>query len=119
MLSGGTHTPHKLQGIGAGIIPENFHAAAVDGYIQVSEEDAFSLRRSLREGGGHLPRTVVGRGAGGGREKVAGDSRGSRVLTFNYDTGERYLSVEGLFPGGAYNAFLIAASMFWSPPTPV
>ncbi|MEO7455486.1 MAG: cysteine synthase family protein, partial [Gemmatimonadaceae bacterium] len=43
VLSGGTHSPHRLQGIGAGIIPENFHRAAVDGFIQVTEEDAFAM----------------------------------------------------------------------------
>ena len=98
VLSGGTHTPHKLQGIGAGIIPENFHAAAVDGYIQVSEEDAFSYAvRSAKEEG-----IFIGPSSGAALAAVAKKlpdiPAGSRVLTFNYDTGERYLSVEGLFP---------------------
>jgi len=98
VLSGGTHTPHKLQGIGAGIIPGNFHAAAVDGYIQVTEEDAFAYAvRSAKEEG-----IFVGPSSGASLAAVAKKlpeiPAGSKVLAFCYDTGERYLSVEGLFP---------------------
>ena len=98
VLSGGTHTPHKLQGIGAGIIPGNFHAATVDGYIQVTEEDAFAYAvRSAKEEG-----IFVGPSSGASLAAVANKlpeiAPGSRVLAFCYDTGERYLSVEGLFP---------------------
>jgi cysteine synthase A len=97
VLSGGTHTPHKLQGIGAGIIPTNFHADAVDGYIQVTEEDAFRYAvRSAKEEG-----IFVGPSSGAALAAVAKKlpeiPNGSKVLTFCYDTGERYLSVEGLF----------------------
>ncbi|MDB4892361.1 MAG: cysteine synthase [Gemmatimonadetes bacterium] len=98
VLSGGTHTPHKLQGIGAGIIPANFHAATVDGYIQVTEEDAFSYAvRCTKEEG-----IFIGPSSGAALAAVAKKlpeiPNGSKVLAFNYDTGERYLSVEGLFP---------------------
>ena len=98
VLSGGTHTPHKLQGIGAGIIPGNFHAATVDGYIQVTDEDAFSYAvRSAKEEG-----IFVGPSSGASLAAVAKKlpeiPAGSTVLAFCYDTGERYLSVEGLFP---------------------
>ena len=97
VLNGGTHTPHKLQGIGAGIIPDNFHADVVDGYIAVSEEDAFRYAvRSARE-----EAVFVGPSSGASLAAVAKKlpeiPAGSRVLTFCYDTGERYLSVEGLF----------------------
>jgi cysteine synthase A len=97
VLSGGTHTPHRLQGIGAGIIPGNFHGNVVDGYIQVTEEDAFSYAvRVAREEG-----IFVGPSSGAALAAVAKKlpelPKGSRVLTFCYDTGERYLSVEGLF----------------------
>ncbi len=97
VLSGGTHTPHKLQGIGAGIIPNNFHAATVDGYIQVTEEDAFlyAVRAAKEEA------VFVGPSSGASLAAVAKKlpdiPAGSRVLTFCYDTGERYLSVDGLF----------------------
>ncbi len=98
VLSGGTHTPHKLQGIGAGIVPANFHADVVDGYIQVTEEDAFSYAvRAAKEEG-----IFVGPSSGASlaavAKKIPEIPNGSKVLTFCYDTGERYLSVEGLFP---------------------
>ena len=97
VLSGGTHTPHKLQGIGAGFIPANFHADVVDGYIQVTEEEAFSFAaRAAREEG-----IFVGASSGASLAAVAKKlpelPTNSRVLAFCYDTGERYLSIEGLF----------------------
>ncbi len=97
VLSGGTHTPHKLQGIGAGIVPGIFNAAVVDGYIQVTEEDAFLYaQRSARE-----EAIFVGPSSGAALAAVAKKlpeiPEGSKVLAFCYDTGERYLSVEGLF----------------------
>jgi cysteine synthase A len=97
VLSGGTHTPHKLQGIGAGIIPANFHAAAVDGYIQVTEEDAFAYAvRAAKEEGIFLGPSS-GAALAAVAKKLPEIPAGSTVLTFNYDTGDRYLSVEGLF----------------------
>ncbi len=98
VLSGGTHTPHKIQGIGAGFIPDNFHASVVDGYIQVTEEDAFTFaQRAAKEEG-----IFVGPSSGASLAAVAQKLRElptqkSRVLAFCYDTGERYLSIEGLF----------------------
>ena len=97
VLSGGTHTPHKLQGIGAGFIPANFHADVVDGFIQVTEEDAFRFaQRAAREEG-----IFVGPSSGASLAAVAQKlpelPPKSRVLAFCYDTGERYLSIEGLF----------------------
>ncbi len=98
VLSGGTHTPHKIQGIGAGFIPANFHPDTVDGFIQVSEEDAFVYAaRAAREEG-----ILVGPSSGASLAAVAKKlpelAPDVRVLTFCYDTGERYLSVDGLFP---------------------
>jgi cysteine synthase A len=97
VLSGGTHTPHKLQGIGAGFVPANFHRDVVDGFIQVSEDDAFDYaRRAAREEG-----IFVGPSSGATLAAVAKKlpelPEKSRVIAFCYDTGERYLSVEGLF----------------------
>jgi len=97
VLSGGAHTPHKIQGVGAGFVPENFHHSAVDGYIQVTEEDAYTFaRRAAREEG-----IFVGPSSGATLAAVAKKlpdlPAKSRVLAFCYDTGERYLSVEGLF----------------------
>ena len=98
VLSGGTHTPHKLQGIGAGFVPSNFHADVVDGYILVTEEDAFKYaQKAARE-----EAVFIGPSSGASlaavAQKLPGIPKGSRVLTFCYDTGERYLSIEGLFP---------------------
>lgn len=101
VISGGTHTPHRLQGIGAGFLPGNLHREVLDGVVQVSEEAAFDMaRRCAREEG-----IFVGPSSGASLAAVAQTlptlPAGSRVLTFCYDTGDRYLSVEGLFAGGA------------------
>ena len=98
VISGGTHTPHRLQGIGAGFIPDNLHTATLDGTVQVSEDDAFEFaRRAAREEG-----IFVGASSGASlaavAQKLPSIADGARVLTFCYDTGERYLSVDGLFP---------------------
>lgn len=97
VISGGQPGPHKLQGIGAGFIPQNLHTDVLDGAIQVSEEDAFAYakRAALEEG------LFVGISSGASLAAVAQKlpeiPEGSTVLTFSYDTGERYLSIEGLF----------------------
>jgi cysteine synthase A len=97
VLSGGTHTPHKIQGIGAGFVPANFHADVVDGYIQVTEEDAFSFaQRAAREEGIFLG-VSSGAALAAVAKKLPELPPKSRVLAFCYDTGERYLSIEGLF----------------------
>jgi cysteine synthase A len=97
VLSGGTHTPHRLQGIGAGIIPANFHADVVDGYIQVTEEDAFRYAVRVAKEEAIFVGPSSGAALAAVAQKLATIPNGSRVLTFCYDTGERYLSVEGLF----------------------
>ncbi|XXF79610.1 cysteine synthase A [Myxococcaceae bacterium GXIMD 01537] len=98
VISGGQPSPHPIQGIGAGFIPKNLHTDALDGVIQVSEEEAFDYaRRSAREEG-----IFVGISSGAAlaavNRKLGELPDGSRVLTFCYDTGERYLSIEPLFP---------------------
>ena len=97
VISGGDPSPHRLQGIGAGFVPANLHAATLDGVIQVSEEDAYAYAvRAAREEG-----IFVGPSSGASLAAVAQKlpeiPDGSTVLTFCYDTGERYFSVEGLF----------------------
>ena len=97
VLSGGTHTPHKIQGIGAGFVPANFHPDAVDGYVQVTEEEAFAYaQRATREEGIFLG-ISSGAALAAVAKKLPDLPPKSRVLGFCYDTGERYLSVEGLF----------------------
>jgi cysteine synthase A len=97
VISGGDPAPHRLQGIGAGFVPSNLHLATIDGVIRVSEEDAFAYAvRVAREEG-----IFVGPSSGAALAAVAAQlpeiPDGSVVLTFSYDTGERYFSVEGLF----------------------
>ena len=97
VISGGAPGPHRLQGIGAGFVPRNLHLDTIDGAIQVSEEDAFAFAvRVAREEG-----IFVGPSSGAALAAVAKKlpeiPDGSVVLTFAYDTGERYFSVEGLF----------------------
>ncbi|MES3035976.1 MAG: cysteine synthase A [Gemmatimonadota bacterium] len=98
VISGGTHTPHRIQGIGAGFLPANLHTATLNGALQVSEDDAFAFaRRAAREEG-----IFIGASSGASLAAVAqllpSMKDGATVLTFCYDTGERYLSVDGLFP---------------------
>ena len=97
VLSGGQRGPHPIQGIGAGFVPAVMNTAILDGVIQVSPEEAFRFAaRCVKEEG-----IFIGISSGASLAAVAQklpDIRaGSRVLTFCYDTGERYLSVAGLF----------------------
>ncbi|GAB4441550.1 MAG: cysteine synthase A [Turneriella sp.] len=97
VISGGSPAPHPIQGIGAGFIPKNLHKEILTGVIQITKEEAFEYaRRAAREealfGG-----ISSGASLAAVAKKLPELKRGSRVLTFNYDTGERYLSIEGLF----------------------
>ena len=98
VISGGAPSPHKIQGIGGGFIPANLHASTLDGVLQVTEEDAYSyVQRAAREEG-----IFIGVSSGASlsavQQQIPFMPDGARVLTFCYDTGERYLSIEGLFP---------------------
>jgi len=97
VLSGGTHSPHPIQGIGAGFIPEVMRPELLDGIVAVAPEDAMAYaRRSAREEG-----VLIGVSSGASLAAVAQlrpqIPDGSRVLTFDYDSGERYLSVDALW----------------------
>jgi len=98
VINGGQPGPHPIQGIGAGFIPGNLHTAAIDGAITVDAEEAKEMaRRAAREEG-----MLVGISSGATlaaiASKLADLPAGSRVLGFNYDTGERYLSVPDFLP---------------------
>ena len=98
VISGGKPSPHPIQGIGAGFVPTNLHTALLDGVIQVEAEAAREMaRRSARDEG-----LLVGISSGATLAAIAQKlpelPAGSRVLGFNYDTGERYLSIEGFLP---------------------
>ncbi|WP_293871835.1 cysteine synthase A [Flavobacterium sp.] len=97
VLSGGSPSPHPLQGIGAGFIPQNYHAAAIDGVIQVSKNDAYEFTREIAKKEGVLVGVSTGASLAAVAKKLQEIPDNAIVLTFNYDTGERYLSVEGLF----------------------
>jgi cysteine synthase A len=98
VISGGQPSPHPIQGIGAGFIPQNLNTSLLDGVIQVTNDEAFEYaRRAAREEG-----MFIGVSSGASLAAVAKQlpeiKPGSTILTFCYDTGERYLSVKNLFP---------------------
>ncbi len=98
VISGGSPAPHPIQGIGAGFIPKNLEVALLDGVIQVgaAEAKAYALRSAKEEG------LLVGVSSGATlaaiAQKLPDLPAGSRILGFNYDTGERYLSVPDFLP---------------------
>jgi cysteine synthase A len=93
VISGGEPGPHPIQGIGAGFIPENLHRQWLDGVIRVDREAAFEyLRRAAREEG-LLAGISSGATLAAIAQKIPDLPSGSRILGFNYDTGERYLSL--------------------------
>jgi cysteine synthase A len=96
VISGGSPGPHPIQGIGAGFIPKNLFTELLDGVIKVGKEDAFEFaRRAASEEG-----LFIGISSGASLAAIAQklpELTGKKVLSFVYDTGERYLSIEGLF----------------------
>jgi cysteine synthase A len=98
VISGGAPAPHPIQGIGAGFIPKNLDMAVLDGVIQVDAEPAREMARRSASEEGMLVGISSGATLAAIAQKLAELPAGSRVLGFNYDTGERYLSVEGFFP---------------------
>ena len=97
VISGGDPSPHKLQGIGAGFIPTNLHRDTLDGTIGVSEEEAFAHAVRLARTEGIFVGPSSGASLAAVAQKLPDLPDGAVVLTYCYDTGERYLSVEGLF----------------------
>ena len=97
VLSGGAPGPHPLQGIGAGFVPSILNVAILDGIIQVSKDEAFSYAQRAAKEEGIFVGVSTGASLAAVAKKLTEIEKGAKVLTFNYDTGERYLSVEGLF----------------------
>lgn len=97
VISGGAPGPHKLQGIGAGFIPSNLHTNVLDGVILVNEEESFNYAQRAAKEEGIFVGASTGAALAAVAKKLPEVPDGSRILTFNFDTGERYLSVEGLF----------------------
>jgi cysteine synthase len=98
VISGGQPSPHPIQGIGAGFIPKNLDTSLLDGVIQVDAEPAREMARRSASEEGMLVGISSGATLAAIAQKLPELPAGTRVLGFNYDTGERYLSVEGLFP---------------------
>ncbi len=98
VISGGAPGPHPIQGIGAGFVPANLHTALLDGVIQVEPADAKDMARKAAREEGMLIGISSGATLQAIRQKLPELPAGSRVLGFNYDTGERYLSVPDFLP---------------------
>ncbi len=97
VLSGGSPAPHPIQGIGAGFIPLNYHANAVDSVIQINKDDAFEFTKKIAKTEGILVGISTGASLAAVAKTVQSLPNEAKILTFNYDTGERYLSIDGLF----------------------
>jgi cysteine synthase A len=97
VLSGGAPSPHPLQGIGAGFVPSILNTKILDGVIQVSKDDSFNFAQRLAKEEGILTGISTGASLAAVAKKLQEIPEGATVLTFNYDTGERYFSIEGLY----------------------
>ncbi|MBL8939642.1 MAG: cysteine synthase A [Archangium sp.] len=98
VISGGAPSPHPIQGIGAGFIPRNLKKELLDGVIQVEHTDAYEFARRAAKEEGIFIGVSSGASLTAVKQKLPELPKGSRVLTFCYDTGERYLSVDGFLP---------------------
>ena len=98
VISGGKPSPHPIQGIGAGFIPKNLHTALLTGVIQVEAEAAREMARRCAREEGILVGISSGATLAAIAQKLPELKAGGTVLGFNYDTGERYLSIEGFLP---------------------
>ncbi|MBV4359957.1 cysteine synthase A [Pinibacter aurantiacus] len=97
VLSGGSPGPHPLQGLGAGFIPSILDTKILDGVIEVGKEESFDYAQRAAKEEGLFIGISSGAALAAVAKKLSEIPEGSTVLTFNYDTGERYLSIEGLF----------------------
>lgn len=98
VISGGSPSPHPIQGIGAGFIPHNLDTALLDGVIQVTNDEAFDFARRAAREEGIFAGVSSGASLAAVHKKLAEIPERSTILTFCYDTGERYLSIKNLFP---------------------
>lgn len=97
VLSGGTHSPHPIQGIGTGFIPPVMRTEVLDGILQVDGADAMAYARRAAKEEGLLVGVSSGASLAAVAQLIPSVPDGSRILTFSYDTGERYLSIEALW----------------------
>lgn len=97
VIGGGEPGPHKLQGIGAGFIPDNLKTELLDGTVTVTQEEAYEFARKAAKLEGMFVGISSGASFAAVAKKIKDLPKGSRILTFSYDHGERYLSVDGLY----------------------
>jgi cysteine synthase A len=97
VISGGEKGLHRLQGIGAGFIPEILNTDILDGTVQVSESSSFDMTRECAKQEGIFVGISSGASLAAVKQKQVDIPKGSKVLVFSYDTGERYLSIDDLF----------------------
>ena len=97
VISGGDPSPHPIMGIGAGFIPDNLDVSLLDGTISVSKSEAYDFAKRAAKEEGVFVGISSGASLAAVNKKLSEIPAGSRILTFNYDTGERYLSVDDLF----------------------
>jgi cysteine synthase A len=97
VLSGGSPAPHPLQGLGAGFVPSILDITVLDGVITVGKEEAFKYTLDVAKKEGLFVGISTGAALAAIAKHLPEIQTGSKILTLNYDTGERYLSIEGLF----------------------
>lgn len=97
VLSGGSPSSHPLQGIGAGFIPSILKTELLDGIIKINKEEAYNFTRRAAKEEGLFIGISSGAALAAVNQKLGEFADGAKIMTFNYDTGERYLSTEGLF----------------------
>lgn len=97
VISGGNPGPHALQGIGAGFLPKNLDLTIVDQSIQITKEEAFEFTKKVAKEEGLFVGISTGASLAAVSKKLDKIGNEAKIITINYDTGERYLSVEGLF----------------------
>lgn len=97
VLSGGSPAPHPIQGIGAGFVPEIYEANLIDSIIKISKDDAYNYTKQLAAKEAILGGISTGASLAAVAQVIENLPDDAVILTFNYDTGERYLSVDGLF----------------------
>ncbi|KUY27497.1 cysteine synthase A [Elizabethkingia ursingii] len=97
VLSGGAPGPHPLQGLGAGFVPSILDTSVLDGVTQIGKDEAFAFAIEAAKKEGLFVGISTGAALAAVAKKLSEIPAGSKILTINYDTGERYLSIEGLF----------------------
>jgi cysteine synthase len=97
VLSGGAPGPHPLQGLGAGLIPSVLNVSVIDEIIKIGKDEAYDFARRIAKEEGIFAGISTGASLAAINKKLPEIQKGSRIITFCYDTGERYLSVDGLF----------------------